>query len=154
MKKMTSRIEKRDPLSNNAGSSLMERGSKRDTTYRSFPENDGRLGHEQQSRTSKSTADGAQATLRHRNPTARKVFVAGNFNDWRVDATPLQKAEEGEWVLNLALRPGTYEYRFVVDGQWCDDPLAKERVKNPHGGWNAVLRVSSRVIRLPDHLPQ
>ena len=132
----------------------MERGSKPDTAHHRSPQDHERPGHEQQSITLKSTTDGVHPTLHLRNPTARKVFVAGNFNDWRVDATPLQKAEEGEWVLNLALRPGTYEYRFVVDGQWCDDPLAKERVKNPHGGWNAVLRVSSPVIRLPDHLPQ
>ena len=132
----------------------MERVSKRGNAHQSSPEDPRRPGHEQQSRRLKSTAEGVQATLRLRNPTARRVFVAGTFNDWRVDATPLQKAEEGEWVLKLTLGPGTYEYRLVVDGQWCDDPQAKERVKNLHGGWNAILRVGPRIIRLPDHLPQ
>ncbi len=84
---------------------------------------------------------------------AEKVFAAGTFNNWRVDSTPLKRTGNGEWVLPLTLRPGTYEYRFIVDGQWCDDPLATDRVRNPHGGWNAVLKVSPRVIQLTEHLP-
>jgi len=157
MKKAISRIEKHDPLSNSAGSvrgSLVEQVSEPEAAHWSSADEQKQRGREQPGRRLKSTADGVQATLRLRNPTARRVFVAGNFNDWRVDASPLQKAEKDEWTLDLTLTPGAYEYRFVVDGQWCDDPLAKERVKNPHGGWNAVLRVGARIIQLPEHLPQ
>jgi hypothetical protein len=39
------------------------------------------------------------------------------------------------------LRSGQYEYRFVVDGEWCEDPQATQRVANPHGGFNSVLTV-------------
>jgi 1,4-alpha-glucan branching enzyme len=90
-----------------------------------------------------------QATLRLYNPGARKVFIAGTFNDWHTDVTPLTNVGNGEWVLSLMLKPGVYEARFVADGQWQDDPQATERVKNPHGGWNAILRVESHAIRLP-----
>jgi len=31
----------------------------------------------------------------------------------------------------------------VVDGQWIDDPAAKESVANPFGGFNAVLIVEA-----------
>jgi hypothetical protein len=31
------------------------------------------------------------------------------------------------------LPSGRYEYRFVVDGQWTDDPAAGETVMNPYG---------------------
>lgn len=48
---------------------------------------------------------------------------------------------DGRWVKQLALLPGHYEYRFVVDGQWMDDPKAQACVSNPHGGVNAVLVV-------------
>ena len=49
------------------------------------------------------------------------------------------------WHLELELTPGTYEYRFVVDGDWCDDPEAMLRVANPFGGENAV-----RVVELAE----
>jgi Glycogen recognition site of AMP-activated protein kinase len=96
-----------------------------------------------------AVSEEVQATLRLYSPGARKVFIAGTFNDWQADATPLKNVGNGEWVLNLMLKPGKYEYRFIADGQWQDDPQASERVKNPHGGWNALLRVEPRTIRLP-----
>jgi 1,4-alpha-glucan branching enzyme len=74
-------------------------------------------------------------------PQAREVFVAGSFNDWQTTATPLTPAGEGKWVVELALPPGRYEYRFIADGDWVDDPSAKEVVPNPHGGANALLVV-------------
>ena len=37
--------------------------------------------------------------------------------------------------------PGSYEYRFVVDGQWVDDPEVNELIPNPFGSANAVLEV-------------
>ena len=51
---------------------------------------------------------------------------------------------EGRWVKELALPPGDYEYRFVVDGAWIPDPLAKETVPNPFGEMNSVLKVNGR----------
>ena len=74
-------------------------------------------------------------------PKARKVAVAGNFNSWRPDATPLENTGAGEWVVRLMLRSGQYEYRFVVDGRWCEDPRASGRAACPFGGFNSVLMV-------------
>jgi hypothetical protein len=39
------------------------------------------------------------------------------------------------------LRSGQYEYRFVVDGRWTEDPQASQSAANPHGGFNLVLTV-------------
>jgi hypothetical protein len=74
-------------------------------------------------------------------PEAREVAVAGNFNGWRPDATPLKNTGAGEWVVRLMLRSGQYEYRFVVDGRWSEDPGASQRVANPYGDFNSVLVV-------------
>jgi 1,4-alpha-glucan branching enzyme len=74
-------------------------------------------------------------------PEAQAVFVAGTFNDWRTDATPLEPQGSGVWTVELNLAPGVYEYLFVVDGCWCSDPCGSEAVPNPFGGQNAVLRV-------------
>ena len=47
----------------------------------------------------------------------------------------------GKWIIRLMLRSGQYEYRFVVDGRWCEDPQAGQRTANPYGGFNSVLLV-------------
>lgn len=72
---------------------------------------------------------------------ARAVHVAGNFNRWCPEATPLKNTGTGEWGVRLMLRSGQYEYRFVVDGRWSEDPRASQRVANPYGGFNSVLLV-------------
>jgi hypothetical protein len=74
-------------------------------------------------------------------PEAHAVHVAGEFNNWSSDATPLENTESGEWVTHQLLRSGQYEYRFVVDGRWLEDPESAQRVANPHGGFNSVLTV-------------
>jgi 1,4-alpha-glucan branching enzyme len=78
-------------------------------------------------------------------PKAREVNVAGNFNSWRPDATPLKNAGAGKWVVRLMFRSGQYEYRFVVDGRWSEDPRASQRVANPYGDFNSVLLVPLEV---------
>jgi 1,4-alpha-glucan branching enzyme len=75
-------------------------------------------------------------------PAAKQVFVAGSFNGWRPDLTPLVPFNDGRWKGNLKLDPGRYEYLFVVDGQWRPDPNARESVQNPYGGLNSVITVS------------
>ena len=74
--------------------------------------------------------------------SATKVAIAGTFNDWRPEATPMIPVGDGRWAKRLALPPGTHEYCIVVDGRWMADPRAPENVPNPFGGMNSVLRVS------------
>ena len=72
---------------------------------------------------------------------AQAVAIAGTFNDWRPEATPMLGVGEGRWVKELVLPPGRYEYLLVVDGEWKCDPAAPERVPNPFGTKNSVLEV-------------
>ena len=76
------------------------------------------------------------------NPTAKTVCLAGSFNHWQPEAKTLHSSGAGNWWKETALAPGTYEYCFVVDGQWQADPLAKESVANPFGGRNSVVHVA------------
>ena len=73
---------------------------------------------------------------------AKSVYVAGSFNGWKPERTPLAPAGQGRWKGDLCIKPGRHEYLFVVDGQWLPDPNAKESVQNPFGGMNSVLIVS------------
>jgi 1,4-alpha-glucan branching enzyme len=69
-------------------------------------------------------------------PDATEVRLAGSFNNWNPGATPLQHDGEACWRVELILTRGRYEYRFVVDGDWTDDPLAAAYVGNPFGTLN------------------
>lgn len=75
-------------------------------------------------------------------PDAKQVSVAGSFNDWKPEVAPLFPKDNGRWVGDLPIKPGRYEYLFVVDGEWIPDPNAKESVQNPFGGRNSILGVS------------
>ena len=90
---------------------------------------------------SRSSAGPVPLTLKFVDPAAKHVYVAGSFNNWHAAALPLKPAG-GEWVGEVKLAPGRYEYLFVVDGKWLPDPRAKETVPNPFGGFNSLLSVS------------
>jgi 1,4-alpha-glucan branching enzyme len=87
-------------------------------------------------------AKGSAVSIELVKPDAKKVYVAGSFNEWKPEKTPLVPAGNGRWVGDVAVQPGRHEYLFVVDGQWLPDPNAKETVQNPFGGRNSVLLVS------------
>lgn len=74
-------------------------------------------------------------------PDAESVVVTGAFCDWQTDACRLRKDGSGVWKKTLSLNPGQYEYRFVVDGEWHDDPACPERIFNAFGTQNCVLIV-------------
>jgi 1,4-alpha-glucan branching enzyme len=72
---------------------------------------------------------------------AEAVAVVGTFNGWNSEANPLKKDKEGNWSTIVNLFPGNYEYRFIVDGRWKDDPTCEIRHSNLYGGYNCVLYV-------------
>ncbi|HEX5220552.1 MAG TPA: glycogen-binding domain-containing protein [Verrucomicrobiae bacterium] len=76
------------------------------------------------------------------SPEAHEVCIAGSFNDWEPETGKMFQQGNGKWVRNLTLKPGTYEYRFVVDGKWEADPNADHTVMNPYGERNSLLTVS------------
>jgi 1,4-alpha-glucan branching enzyme len=95
-------------------------------------------------RTTDSNGNGSAVQKVHvefAHQTATKVSIAGTFNDWRPTVTPMGLLRNGRWFKELALPPGVYEYRLVVDGEWMPDPKAGETAPNPFGGLNSVLKV-------------
>ena len=76
-------------------------------------------------------------------PDAQQICIAGSFNDWHPNVTLMIRLNDGKWAKELALPPGRYEYRFVVDGEWVDDPAATELIPNVFGTANAVLVVAA-----------
>jgi hypothetical protein len=76
-------------------------------------------------------------------PGARKVCIAGNFNNWNCEADELVRLGGDKWVKDLTLPPGVYEYRLVADGTWMQDPNASRSVPNPFGELNSILVVAA-----------
>ena len=74
-------------------------------------------------------------------PTALSVQLVGDFTHWQERPINLHKESNGVWSTSVGLEPGTYHYRFLVDGQWRDDPECTLRVPNPYGSQNAVRQV-------------
>jgi hypothetical protein len=72
-------------------------------------------------------------------PQAERVSVCGEFNGWSPEANPMEAHGEGRWQTVLALEPGRYQYKFVIDGEWAPDPEAKQNVRNAFGTLNSVV---------------
>jgi 1,4-alpha-glucan branching enzyme len=74
-------------------------------------------------------------------PNAKHVSLCGDFTGWASHATPMKRHDDGHWETTVALPPGRYEYKFIVDGQWIPDPQARENVSNNQGTLNSVVQV-------------
>lgn len=75
-------------------------------------------------------------------PSASSVKLAADFTNWEASPIDMMQYKEGVWFRIIPLSPGQYSYRFIVDGQWCDDPRCPQRVPNPFGTANNVLVVT------------
>jgi hypothetical protein len=59
----------------------------------------------------------------YEDPSAGSVSLAGDFNNWNMNADKLTQGDDGVWRIVVDLSPGEYEYKFVVNGsEWIADP--------------------------------
>ena len=85
---------------------------------------------------------GRELLFQVRIEDAKQVSIAGDFNGWAADATPMQHGRRaGEWRCSLPLKPGRYRYRLVVDGKWMTDPNNQFVEVNQFGELNNVVDV-------------
>jgi chromosome partitioning protein len=77
-------------------------------------------------------------------PQAKDVFVAGDFNGWKVDDKSRMEPDNGAWVKRFALKSGKYRYRFVIDGRWTDDPANESRERNPYGETDSLIEITGK----------
>lgn len=77
-------------------------------------------------------------------PTATRVALVGDFNQWDPAATPLAQTTEarrGTWMATVPLGTGRHRYAFVVDDtQWIADTGAA-RLEDVDGRRASVLEV-------------
>jgi hypothetical protein len=89
------------------------------------------------------TADGVVFVFKPEGGGTKKVFLAGNFNDWKPDNPQyLMTADAGgAYTITVKLPPGTYQYKFVADGQWIKDPYSPGDAPDGFGGRNGKFDV-------------
>jgi len=74
-------------------------------------------------------------------PEAEDVRVTGDFTRWAKQGIRLSHDGKGHWRTVLPLGPGEYQYRLLIDGDWHDHEDASQRVANPFGSENCLLKV-------------
>lgn len=74
-------------------------------------------------------------------PQAKKVSLAGSFNNWDISALTAKKDSKGNWAAKVNLKPGRHEYKFFVDGSWINDPHCTSCAVNSFGSKNCVINV-------------
>ncbi len=69
-------------------------------------------------------ADGCKRAFvyRHVGDAPGSVQLAGSFEDWQGSVTLADADEDGVFTAEVVLAPGTYAYKFIVDGEWIPDP--------------------------------
>jgi 1,4-alpha-glucan branching enzyme len=77
------------------------------------------------------------------SPRAKEVLLMGDFNQWNPKMHPMKKDVNGVWKKTTMLFPGRYEYRFLVDNQWENDPKNKQLCSNNFGSKNNFIIVPS-----------
>ncbi|MEO0247172.1 MAG: glucodextranase DOMON-like domain-containing protein [candidate division WOR-3 bacterium] len=73
---------------------------------------------------------------------AKEVYLAGTFNNWSPNALKMEN-KGAYWETSLSLKPGVYEYKYVVDGVWKEDPFNARKVPDGFGGFNSQFELTS-----------
>lgn len=83
-----------------------------------------------------------EVVLELEHPGAKDVCVVGSFNNWETGASKMQLGPNGIWKIRMFLPPGSYPYKFIVDGETkIPDPKARRLEPDGFGGMNSILVV-------------
>jgi len=75
-------------------------------------------------------------------PTAKDIYLAGDFNEWKMnDESRFVRREDGCWEKRTELSPGRYRYKFVVDSEWILDPRNEATERNAFGTFDSVIGI-------------
>jgi 1,4-alpha-glucan branching enzyme len=89
----------------------------------------------------KKIAESRRVKFEYNNNEASSVLLVGDFNAWNRKKHKMKENDKGIYSQTLMLSPGSYQYKFIVDGKWKNDPLNKLTTFNPFRGLNNVIYV-------------
>lgn len=73
---------------------------------------------------------------------ARRVYLVGDFNKWDERSLPMRKRRGRGFELELAIPPGKYTFKYLIDGIWWNDPDADDYARNSWGSEDSVILVN------------
>ncbi len=78
------------------------------------------------------------------------VYLAGDFNNWSSNQTELTR-DGAHFAASPKLSDGVHFYKFVVDGNWLNDPASETSLEVPdnYGGKNSAVMVGLDARNLP-----
>ena len=77
-------------------------------------------------------------------PKAKTVALAGTFNDWNIQKTPMTR-NGGDWSVGIDLAPNRYQYKFVIDEErWTVDPENPQIEDDGNGHFNSVIVINAK----------
>jgi len=75
-------------------------------------------------------------------PDDAEVQIAGDFNDWQPMALRYDGNGSGKrWLATVLLKPGAYQYKYLVNGEWQPDPSNRKMIDNGLGSRNSLISV-------------
>jgi len=80
-------------------------------------------------------------TFKLKSPESKSVFLTGDFNSWNTKSIPLKKNKNGVWSTSINLCSGRFEYKYIIDGQWHEDPHNALKSQNALGSINSVIKI-------------
>ncbi|OON96499.1 MAG: type I pullulanase [Candidatus Epulonipiscioides saccharophilum] len=89
--------------------------------------------------------NGNEVTFNYYGLNATTVCVAGSFNDWNATDTPMTKSANGLWQLTKTLEDGEYQYKFVVDENYINDPFNINK-----SGDNNIFLIGDPIVISPE----
>jgi 1,4-alpha-glucan branching enzyme len=75
-------------------------------------------------------------------PSARSVYLVGDFNAWNPTAHSMRRREDGWWFIEMQLTHGHHQYLFLVDNEPVLDPKGTGIARNEHNERVSLLAVS------------
>jgi 1,4-alpha-glucan branching enzyme len=73
--------------------------------------------------------------------TAKRVNLAGDFNNWDIESIPMKRLKNGEYTASVNLKKGReYQFKYLLDGkQWVNEKEADKHVPNEFHSENSVV---------------
>ena len=73
-------------------------------------------------------------------PEGSVVQIAGDFNEWVPESLEFTESQGRPlWHKSISLKPGSYEYKYLLDGRWIADPANDSTVEDSYGGVNSLI---------------
>jgi len=91
---------------------------------------------------SKQTVQRKKVTFSMEAADAENVILMGDFNSWNPKKHPMKSIGNGMWNKTVMLPAGTYEYKFLIDGNWRLDPQNNQICPNCFGSQNNVFSLT------------